>query len=372
MPVFIVCHICQRRLRVADNLLGKKIQCPSCSTIINAPPAPLPEVLPVVEAIQEAKPPPGLVEPIELFEEAYDVQGLRPPPPGESFRPPPPPHGETRPPAPEQRTPDDDDGDEEDELRPRYKRSNWKLVRLGITLQMAAMIAHLLAFLLTILRAVLIAIAIVQAGGNAQAEGADVEGSTAYLLAIAVLFNLGGVLASMTGVIFCLFAPTKYGTRALAIANVGMVLCCVLLFCLAGGSLAISGRAGLGLGVILLLADVVLGVAQQFVYFFFLRAVAHCLSAGYLGKSIQNLIVLWGAVLGVYIVLAALTVSLLGSLPGGPRSANAWNAGGFLILIGCCGWLNNLVVIVALVRYIQVLNHARGEITYYLSGRASV
>src|SRR5688572_26908834 len=37
MPVDVTCSSCQRKMRVPDTALGKRIKCPKCQTIIDVP-----------------------------------------------------------------------------------------------------------------------------------------------------------------------------------------------------------------------------------------------------------------------------------------------------------------------------------------------
>src|SRR4051794_30693722 len=39
MPITIACSQCDKKLKVPDNLVGKKVKCPSCQAIIQVPAA---------------------------------------------------------------------------------------------------------------------------------------------------------------------------------------------------------------------------------------------------------------------------------------------------------------------------------------------
>src|SRR5215471_9786244 len=61
MPQLLDCPSCSRKLRVPDDLLGTRVQCPSCSTTFDAlaSPPPLPESDPPgAPSVQEAPPKP--------------------------------------------------------------------------------------------------------------------------------------------------------------------------------------------------------------------------------------------------------------------------------------------------------------------------
>src|SRR5437763_1363926 len=42
MPVVVQCPTCSGPLRVADDLVGRRVRCPSCSTVFDAPAVPAP------------------------------------------------------------------------------------------------------------------------------------------------------------------------------------------------------------------------------------------------------------------------------------------------------------------------------------------
>src|SRR5438105_10355577 len=113
MPEVIQCPKCNRKLRVPDNLLGKKVKCPSCSTAFTA--AAGEEELPTAPLIEEdeapkvapRKPPPRPRE--EAIEERSDRPRRRPRPAEDEDE-------------YEDETEADDYEEEEEEARPRRRR----------------------------------------------------------------------------------------------------------------------------------------------------------------------------------------------------------------------------------------------------------
>src|SRR5262249_21232293 len=73
MPNTIHCPQCNRELRVPDELLGKKVKCPACSTTFTASVAgPEGDSPPIVGAIPEDRPLESSPAPQVYQEEAYD------------------------------------------------------------------------------------------------------------------------------------------------------------------------------------------------------------------------------------------------------------------------------------------------------------
>jgi hypothetical protein len=118
MPIVIVCTSCQRKLRVPDNLLGKKVKCPACQNSFTAAAE---EEIPTVEPEEEVRvqkrkpmPPPPKREPEKPkprpVDEDDDGKGY-------AFQKEPPP-----PPREEYEDEEDEEEDEEEEERPRRRK----------------------------------------------------------------------------------------------------------------------------------------------------------------------------------------------------------------------------------------------------------
>jgi predicted Zn finger-like uncharacterized protein len=76
MPEIVNCPQCDRKLRVPDELLGKKVKCPTCGNTFTAevaePPLPPPPA-PEPESRRALAPPPGLTDPREDdYEDDYE------------------------------------------------------------------------------------------------------------------------------------------------------------------------------------------------------------------------------------------------------------------------------------------------------------
>src|SRR5437899_1406496 len=105
MPELIQCPSCDRKLRVPDNLIGKKVKCPSCSKTFVA--AAAEEDLPTAPLLEEEAPPKAVRrKPRSLPED----EGIEERPSRPRRRPAPPPEDE------------DEDDDEDEEPRSRRRR----------------------------------------------------------------------------------------------------------------------------------------------------------------------------------------------------------------------------------------------------------
>lgn len=129
MPLLLKCPSCERALRVPDELLGKKVKCPSCGTTFEAepPPSEPPSAAP-------EQPETLSLPPIRLSLDD-DPSAPEPPPLGtpQSVSPtPPPPLPESSPPEPDHEEPSDSERDDEDEHeddRPWERRRRRRQVR---------------------------------------------------------------------------------------------------------------------------------------------------------------------------------------------------------------------------------------------------
>ncbi len=267
---------------------------------------------------------------------------------------------------------EEDDEDYEIRPRPRRQGGNWRLVRVGVTLQLISVCLLLLAMAALVIGMAIMSITLVSAMQNKQAAGAAGAGvDFLFLVGLAVVVILVAYVLSLIGYVFDIWAPARNGAKMLAISTLVLAGFGFLLGCLspflgaAAGQAALNPAAASGAGFVLLIFSYLLGVIQHFVYLFFLRALAQCLKCSSLEENIRNLIIFNGAVVGLYIVLVALSIALTGGVGAKPGAEMS----GYDIVIGCFGCIDIILGIVALVWYVRALNETRGEITYRLSGR---
>jgi predicted Zn finger-like uncharacterized protein len=393
MPELIQCPNCKRKLRVPDQLMGKKVKCPSCSTAFTA--AAVEEDLPTAPLIEEEKAPqpaprrkPPPPPPEEQVREKSSTPRRRPaaPPPAddddaldddaeEEERP------------RRRRQPIDEDEGEEEEERPRRKRSaraDWARVRNGITFVLIAICivigAGIIAGVGTAIIGMGAAAAMAPSAAGRPTAAPVVAAGTGFLALIGftALLNLAAQVLTLVGYIFCMAAPQKHNARTLAITTVGFAAGSLAMGLL-GGILAISsgmGVAGLNMGMvgsgpvwILSLISNALSLGKYFTFLLFIMAIARCIRDYALEKSAKTLTILSGVGLVGAVIWFVLSIAFVGMAaasamshaPGTSPSAAA-NTGALAMLACSCGMA--ILGIVIFVWYIIVLVQARGALAY--------
>src|SRR5438105_686820 len=313
MPQLIQCTSCNKKLRVPDNLIGKKVKCPACGSTFMA--AMEEEELPTAPLIEEPQPasrrrpaPPPPEPGYEVISEEPRRRKAPPPPPPEEedeteFE-------EKRPARPRarKRPIEDDYEEEEEEERPRRSaRANWSKVRTGVTLvllSICTVIASILVAIIGVLIAAAAAAAAVQGAANQppampmQPPVGPMVGVAGGMLVVLVLAGLMGFAAevlALIGYIFCMNASSKHGAKTLAIVTLALAGASLLFF-LVNNALMFTGRAavpGAGMnfaasGPVGIIANL-LNLGKFIVFLFFLRAVALCLREWSLEKSVKTM-----------------------------------------------------------------------------------
>jgi hypothetical protein len=353
MGLFVTCSQCDRKLRVPDELLGKKVKCPNCGVIFTAagqsastakqetpPPAPT----------AKRKPPPS-------YEEENASRRPRPvPPPSDDVE------------VDEDDSVEvDDDGEESFDDRPRRPRStaDWEKVRLGVTL----VLVSIWILVLIIPTAIVFSITAGRPQGGGPGQVREVSAGPVIGLVLAV----SSEIVALVGYFFCRQAPQKNNAKTLATV-------CLLL---AAGALVVS--LALYAFAFLKPADVeagstnvmdmvrgLLNVVKLFVFIFFLKAVATCIRNSSLERNVKYLTVviallLAGLVLmiGIFVVTGAAAVAVQQQQGAAPGAAAAGVFGGAMLLLGC-GCLEGILALTSVVMYTMVLAQTRNAITVYL------
>ena len=366
MPAIIPCPRCGRKVRVSDDLIGTRVRCSQCQAAF-------------------------VVEP----EEEQSAAGVRP----DSHRPAPPPPEEEPPPR---RRPDDEyEEDDRPRRRPRAPGSagEWAKVRTGITFILAALFAVILSVVALVVAlvftggAIFNAVRTVQAGNQFGGKDAAAFGAALVLLiATGLIFFVSHAL-SLTGHIFCVFAPPSHGAKVLAI--VALVLSSLSLLSCCGGSLiggvsgprfhvhssssstgsgggsANDGGGGGSPGGFEFIFD----LAEKIVFLFFLRSVALSVRANGVASSIVYQLVATGVslvlscglacagmMLGMGMVFAALNSQ-------DPGAAMRDSAGGYAAAGLAMMGLLVLIWAVLFVWYLVTLVMVRSALTRYLESR---
>jgi hypothetical protein len=288
----------------------------------------------------------------------------------------------------------DDEGKTYDWLRrPPDSASprDWARVRTGISFLVGALVVSILSFV-ALLAALVVgggtlinAMARVNAGN--QLEGKDAAGLLVVLL---LLFSfafilLVGYALSVTGHIFCVFAPPSHGARVLAI--IALVLSSLsVLSCCGGGLMSVphahassrqlegggndagGGRSPGGL-------QYLFDMAEKIVFLFFLRSVALSVRANGLASSIVYQLIATGVgiVLSIGLVCGGVALGAMMILQklNGPDPAAAWQTAptGYIVAWLAMAGLYVVVWTVLLLWYVVTLFQVRSALTGYLNSR---
>jgi predicted Zn finger-like uncharacterized protein len=411
MPELVSCPDCQSKLRVPDHLLGKKVKCPRCGNPFQATaeqPAPPPEE-------EEEAPRPRKPARREEYEEEAVARKRKPARPPEDEE-------EEIPVARRRRDEDDEeesprarrrrrdedeeedvpvarrrrDEEDEDDYEPAPIRkqvhgtvTDWKRVRLGITLVIYSIFIALGDVLLACCAQVVVAFLLVGAMQQGMQQGARPEGlavaaggsAMLYLavLIVEVVVLLACVALSFTGNVFCIFAPPKHGAKILALVAlilfgvsllgaVGAMFLPAIGTTRAGGGVmaAASGPVALGGG---------LGVTASWVVFlFFLRGMAKAMKDHGLAQSVVYLVVMAGITVLLHVVFACVMVLATaglfasaaerGNIGGMERAyAGASLVSGIFALVIVCLYLASFIW------YIITLFQVRGATSRHLGRR---
>ncbi|HZT81593.1 MAG TPA: hypothetical protein VFA26_15310 [Gemmataceae bacterium] len=406
MPEIIQCPECGRKLRVPDDMRGKRVKCPGCGAPFTAGGDGQPQE-------DEAPKRPAAGEQVAARRSA---SGRRPAEPEEEERPR---RREDegvqeRPSARRRPDADDDDYEDEDDRRgrgrgrrrpPREKDSvrDWQKVRLGVTLTAIAIItAIVLPFLMCCAGFAVGAALVGSSGPKGPNAGTAAVGGGGIIL-IAVLGFVGSVLVqalTIAGNGLCMFAPQRNAAKMLAIISFALVTFALLLS-LAGqaielanlittGATAAIGPSPLptaagGVGPIIGSVGGLLRFAHLVVFLFFLRAVCLAMREDGLATSVVYLMIL--GLITILVIVVVFVLALVGVIggaglmasgaaagPGGGGGGGAAGAGGtllagagILMIAGSC--LFFILVLAFVIWYIVTLFQVRGAITNYLGGR---
>jgi predicted Zn finger-like uncharacterized protein len=254
MPEVVSCPDCQSKLRVPDNLLGKKVKCPKCSNAFTAV-AERPAAPPAAARPRKPAPPPPEEEeeeaprprkPARRQEEEFEEEPVArkrkpaPPPPEDEEEEEEAPRArrrrrdedeeEAEAPRRRRRRDDDDEDEDEDEdyevgsIRKPGKGTpaEWRKVRSGFSFLIFGQIT-LMAVLLIALVMCGISMLTLTSGVRAGAQGGDpragMMGGIVLLLLTILVYGLGGLTSlglTVTGHVFTLAAPPKHGAKTLA------------------------------------------------------------------------------------------------------------------------------------------------------------
>jgi predicted Zn finger-like uncharacterized protein len=371
MPENIQCPNCQRSLRVPDNLIGKKVKCPTCGTAFMAAVG-TPE-LPAVPPVEAP---------------------VTPPPPAPPLRPPPPPFREVQ---------DEDDyeeladrrpwRDEDDEERAYEEdeeqganagrdeqRRAWQRVRTGITLNIVSICTSFAGFAVLVIGTMALVIpAAMEAVKKPPAPGRPAgvpkieppPGLDTVVL-VGGLIILAAIVINLVGYAFSAKAPPKHHARSLVIATLCFAVLSVVLS--VGQQLLGVGLGGLVPPWIFQHVVAMVTLATYFLFLFFLMAVCRCLRASGVEKSIQFLTITAGITVAGYLLILVLIAFMAPQFQAAAAAAAAQPKGGAapqlppaVLGVGACVCGETVLFLVWCVWYLVALAQVRGVISRYLA-----
>jgi hypothetical protein len=217
MSETLTCPDCQRKMRLPDNVMGKKVKCPSCNAVFLATPPEPPAGIPVPVPVHDPEP----AEPVAAPSRKWTVSA-------DDDEPPP------VPPRPD----------------PTGEVALWENVRTGVWFQAAGHVCYLVGlFFLFILVVLLSTMGEARPTPPPSFPGAPVKSegvSPRVILALAVLSLLtlsGAWTAALAGSCFGLSAPPRLGLRGAGVAGVALTGV-ILLLALTGQGIVGGGGGG--------------------------------------------------------------------------------------------------------------------------------
>lgn len=427
MPEIISCPHCDRKLRVPDHLLGKKVKCPGCGTMFTGQAAGAED-----DVTPKTKPRAAAPREERIEEKPRAARRSVVPPPEDEYE-------EER---PRRRRRDEDEEDEDDRPRSRRRdeeeeddydrprsrrrrdeeededyprsaradayeeveedeaglssrtRQGWRKVRQGINYIILSVWVLLGQFGFSIIGGMVAGIAGASAmssaktGGQAVGAAATAGAGVIIVMVIALLIGLASQALSVVGRVFCLNVPPGRGggLKNLAIASLGLYAGALVFQYLgniiswaqlgfgAGGSPFASigsGIAGMSVGGI----GALLAIAGIIVFMLFLRAVALAVKARQVANGIKTWLITMAISTGVGILLMIVGFAIAGAamfsaLGGGggspPSSGAAAGLAGGALLMGAVGCILGVMALALFIWYVIILFQVRGAIDRYL------
>jgi len=391
MPQIVICPDCERKLRVPDKLLGKKVRCPACSVLFKAAaggdgaedPTEEPDAEPSVRRRpasrdeRYADSPRSRRRPIDEEEEEEERPPRRRRIDDEEEE------EDERP----RRRRHEEDEDEDEERRPslRDKKAGWNKVRIGINLVMIGIWVWLAGIVLGglggLLGFVLVGSALFAGGGQA---GMTSLGAGGIILLLSVglyyLCVFAELVLRLTGYGLCMAVPPRResGLKPLAITAFALAAVYVVFSLLnlvvsgfTGFATSVSTRSGgNAAGSSLALMGGLCAIASFIVYLFFLRSVCNNVRArDQASKPITVLIAFvcyWVVAIFIgAIMLCAGGLTFFKAMQSQSASNAANSMGVWLIIFLVVLCLLVLVYLGLQVWYVMVLQKIRDAVASY-------
>jgi hypothetical protein len=375
MPQIINCSDCGRKLRVPDDLLGKKVKCPGCGVKFAA------QVEAELDELEEVEEPPPRRPRDEGVQKKPSKSRPRP-------------YEEEEDGAAKRKSREEDegdDGDSEPQKRKPKKREiykGWERVRFGVNLVAISiwiMIGGFVAvFLLTCVIGAALGAAAAPGGApngpfNQAPPARAVEGMSVAIIAIAalmVLLYLAYTGTQMTGLGFCMgvvSTPRTKNLKILAIASFSMAVAGLAARGIAYGANFILGPQALLIAGGLSWLMMLIYLAEFVCFLFFMRGVALVMRRDDLARAIVVYMITLAVIIGLstiaYFILmfAGMAAAVVtASSPGAMRGAGR-DLGGY-VMVGCALMLLTVgVSLWLLIRFVFLLYQVRSAVDHWLN-----
>jgi predicted Zn finger-like uncharacterized protein len=388
MPEIISCSECHRQLRVPDDMIGKKVKCPSCgltfvaSTEAPSAPKPAPRSPRSSEGIEQPPPPRERSAPAPARRDDYEDDRPR-----QRRR------DDDEDDRPRQRRRDDDDDDDDDRPRRRQRdddyeeeelteeaESGWRRVRTGLTLIITYIFSALGGGLLlgigfVTIMGVGLNNAIGSGGNQAQLQNSLFGMGTGFVVwvGIAVLFGLALAALLLVGVGYHMAVPEQRGVQLKKLALTTFILFCASI----AAPLLLLALAFVTPFAVFLISPIgqLLNVAAFTAYILLMRGICNALGRTGLAGVVHGFLITFLSIVGVEILIYVAYFALLGtaflSMAGGgpPPGAALGGAMGVVVVLGLFNCLVLLGIIGLFIWFIVLLFQVRGEVDSYLRRR---
>jgi len=407
MPEIITCPDCGRKLRVPDELVGKKVKCPDCKvkftgSITTSPNGAGGKSAPPRKKTDDDESPSKSGSKRKKADDADADQRVATSPVGKKLsrsKSTDDDEDDDRPSKKKskRRKYDDDndedhprrsrsryDDDDEDDRRdsdgptPAQKRAGWRLTLTGLNLLCYSTYAFLAGLAVEALGCALM-MAVGAAGmstGAAANSGSTMMGAMAGVGIIAIimyavvgLLSLTGLVLQITGHGFCMGVPHKIGTprRPFAIATFSCAVGVILLHMMSCGVQYVSPRLGMVSGLV----PLALQLGWFICYFLFLRSVAISMRDPGLGQQCVFYMIAVPVLFVVGIIMYILMFVVMGvAMVGAATSNTASGAGasmGGAFIFGIVCFLLMLAIVIGMIAwYIVIIHKVRGVVRDYV------
>jgi hypothetical protein len=367
MPEITACPDCNRKLRVPDTLLGRKVKCPGCGIQFTA------------SAVTEEAPP---TPPPSKAVATEPRASRRPRDEDEDERPRRRRDADDEPPRRRRDEEDDDDFDSDRADSPRSLRETWQRVRSGINFVIVSIWVTLGGVGLSMLGGMIVGgMGLNALTSNSRSGLTSAGNGLMALMVLGTVINFVALGLRVTGHAFGLAVPQKPNNPVRGLAIAAFILTAafaalsvlqVLIGLIAGADSTMGGfspSALVGSGITGILAGLV-QLAALIVFLFYLRALCRAVRKEGLAKTVTSYIItvgvfalVCGVVVGIMFLMMGVAFDM-GTSGNARGAASAAQGAGFMVIGFTC--LGFVVFLGLFVWYVVILHQVRGAVDTYI------